>query len=129
MPLGRSVARFNRRVTNHITGPLAPVLPGFGVIIHTGRTSGAEYRTPVTVFRDDDGYVVALTYGARADWVRNVLTAGGCELATRGRRITLREPEIVTGDRAPTLPLPVRLVLRDIKVTEYLRLRDARPGR
>lgn len=27
------------------------------------------------------------TYGAGADWVRNVLTAGACKLITRGRRM------------------------------------------
>jgi hypothetical protein len=55
MPLPRSVARFNRRVTNQITGPLAPYAPGFGVIIHTGRKSGRQNRTPVNVFRSPGG--------------------------------------------------------------------------
>jgi hypothetical protein len=49
--LGRHVARFNPRVTNRITRPLARWLPGFGVVEHAGRRSGRRYRTPVNVFR------------------------------------------------------------------------------
>ena len=44
------LARFNKHVTNRITGPLAPNLPGFGVVIHPGRKSQRTYRTPVNVF-------------------------------------------------------------------------------
>jgi deazaflavin-dependent oxidoreductase (nitroreductase family) len=80
------MARFNRQVLNHLTRPLASHLPGFGVIIHHGRRSGRTYETPVNVFRRSDSYV-ALTYGAGADWVRNVLTAGVCELITHSRRV------------------------------------------
>ena len=86
MPLSRRVARFNRLVTNPIIGTLAPWLPGFGVIFHRGRTTGRSYHNPVNVFRRSDGYVVALGYGSHADWVKNVLAAGECDLVSRGRR-------------------------------------------
>ena len=85
MPLPRSIARVNRRVTNRLLGGLAQRLPGFGVVVHKGRTSGRQYRTPVNVFRRGDRYIIALTYGPNADWVRNVLADGGCTLETRGR--------------------------------------------
>jgi deazaflavin-dependent oxidoreductase (nitroreductase family) len=123
--LGRRVAHFNRRVTNRITGPLAPWLWGFGVIVHVGRSSGREYRTPVNVFRDDGRYVVALTYGPGADWVRNVLAAGGCELITRGRRHRLTAPEIVHDEARSRVPMPVRVPLRLLKVADFLLLSDA----
>ncbi|MGH7129463.1 MAG: nitroreductase family deazaflavin-dependent oxidoreductase, partial [Planctomycetaceae bacterium] len=84
MPLSRRVARFNRVVTNRTIGRLAPRMPGFGVVHHKGRRSGREYRTPVNIFRRPDGCVIALTYGRGADWVRNVLAAGECDLLTRG---------------------------------------------
>ena len=74
--LGRRMARFNRQVLNHLMRPVARYLPGFGVVIHRGRRSGRIYETPVNVFRRGDGYVVALTYGAGADWVKNVLSRG-----------------------------------------------------
>ncbi len=59
--LRRRIAHFNRRFTNPVLQPLAARLPGFGVVVHTGRKSGREYRTPVNVFREPDGYVIALT--------------------------------------------------------------------
>ena len=93
--LAKKIAHFNKRVTNRLTRPLAPHLPGFGVVLHTGRTSGRRYETPVNVFRHGDGFVIALTYGAQADWAQNVLAAGGCGLITRGQRYHLSDPEIV----------------------------------
>jgi deazaflavin-dependent oxidoreductase (nitroreductase family) len=118
--LGRRVAHFNRRVTNRITGPLAPWLPGFGVVVHVGRTSGREYRTPVNIFRDRGGYCIALTYGPGADWVRNVLAAGRCTLLTRGRRFELTAPHVVHDESRRRAPPPVRAVLRLLKVDEFL---------
>ena len=55
MPLPRWLARFNRRVTNRLFGPVAPRLPGFGVVVHTGRKTHRPYRTPMNVFRCADG--------------------------------------------------------------------------
>jgi deazaflavin-dependent oxidoreductase (nitroreductase family) len=78
-----------------LTRPLARRLPGFGVVVHRGRKSGRRFQTPVNVFETSGGYVIALTYGADSDWVKNVLAAGGCELITRGRCRQLTSPEIV----------------------------------
>jgi deazaflavin-dependent oxidoreductase (nitroreductase family) len=124
-PLGRRVAHFNRRVTNRITGPLAPWLPGFGVIVHVGRRSRREYRTPVNVFRHDGRYVVALTYGPQADWARNVLAAGGCDLITRRARHHLVAPELVHDEARGRVPFPVRVPLRLLNVADFLLLTEA----
>jgi deazaflavin-dependent oxidoreductase (nitroreductase family) len=123
--LGRRIARFNRRVTNRITGPLAPWLPGFGVIVHVGRTSGREYRTPVNVFHNDGLRVVALTYGSDADWVKNVLAAGGCALITRGTRHTLTQPRLVHDETRTRVPRAVRVPLRLLGVADFLLLSEA----
>jgi deazaflavin-dependent oxidoreductase (nitroreductase family) len=120
--LGRRMAHFNRRVTNRLTRPLARRLPGFGVVVHLGRNSGHEFQTPVNVFNAPRGYMIALTYGAESDWVKNVVAAGGCELITRGRRRQLTSPEIVRDDRQPPVPRTVRPLLRFMRVTEFLRL-------
>src|SRR5262249_1174805 len=85
MPSPRRVARWNKAGLNRITRPAAPWMPGFGLVVHRGRRSGREYQTPVNVFPADDGFIIALTYGADTDWVKNVQAAGGCELRTRGR--------------------------------------------
>jgi deazaflavin-dependent oxidoreductase (nitroreductase family) len=122
MAFGRRMAAVNRRVTNRAIRPLAPRLPGFGVIVHTGRRSGRTYRTPVNVFRIPGGYVVALTYGADSEWVRNVVAAGGCELETRGRRQHLEHPEFLHDEMRSPVPPPVRPMLRLLRLADFLQL-------
>lgn len=127
MPAPRSIARFNRRVTNRAFLRVAGHLPGFAIVRHVGRRSGRAYRTPVNAFRARGGYVVALTYGSGSDWVRNVLAAGSCELQTRGRRPRLAQPRVGTDRSVGWAPLPVRLVLRLTRTYEYMELsEDAR---
>jgi deazaflavin-dependent oxidoreductase (nitroreductase family) len=122
MPLPRGLAAFNRRVTNRITGPFAGRLPGFGVVVHRGRRSHREYRTPVNAFVAAGGYVVALTYGKDSDWIKNVLAAGGCELVTRGRTVRLTAPELFHDERQQHVPRPVRRILRALGVSDFMRL-------
>ena len=122
MPLPSWLARFNRAVTNRVTGLVAGHLPGFGVVVHIGRRSGRRYRTPVNAFRRPDGYVIALTYGEVADWIRNVMTAGGCELERRGRLVALANPRVIVDQRAGLVPVSVRPILRLIGVDHFLEL-------
>jgi deazaflavin-dependent oxidoreductase (nitroreductase family) len=122
MPLPRCVARFNRRVTNRLIGPLAPVLPHFAVVVHTGRRTHQSYRTPVNVFRRPGGYVIALTYGPNADWVRNVLASGGCELETGGRRLRLTRPRLIHDEQRRAVPAPLRLIGGLGNVSDFLDL-------
>jgi len=122
MPLPMALARFNRRVTNRLTGTFAGRLPGFGIVEHRGRTSGRTYRTPINVSRRPGGYVVALTYGPDAQWVRNVLAAGGAVLETGGRRHQLRNPRLVRDPRRRPVPPPVRAVLGLVNVDAFLLL-------
>ena len=123
MPLPRALARLNRRVTNRVAGPLARRLPLFGVVTHPGRRSGREYTTPVNVFRVPGWYVIALTYGPDSEWTKNVLAAGGCWLETRGRRVRLAGPRLVTDESRRLVPVPVRPVLRALGVAQFLLLR------
>ncbi|HEY7068268.1 MAG TPA: nitroreductase family deazaflavin-dependent oxidoreductase [Chloroflexota bacterium] len=124
MPLPRALARFNRRVTNRffMRRPAWLRPPGFAVVVHRGRVSGREYRTPISAFRRRGGYVVALTYGPRAEWVRNVLAAGGCGLERHGRRLRLTNPRVVRDPARRLVPLPVRLVLRLLSADHFLLL-------
>lgn len=125
MPIPRAVAKVNRVVSNRVLGPLARVLPAFGVIEHVGRKSGRVYRTPVNVFRSPGGYTVALTYGKESDWVQNVLAAGDCILETRGRKVRLTAPRLYHDEQRRAVPWPVRLVLGRINVSDFLELRLA----
>ena len=123
MPIPRVVARFNRHVTDPLARLLAGWLPPFAVVLHRGRRSGREYRTPVWAFRTDDGFVVALTYGAESEWVRNVVKAGGCTLLRTGKLIRMVNPRVVADPGAMKLvPLIVRGPLLLMSVTEFLRL-------
>jgi deazaflavin-dependent oxidoreductase (nitroreductase family) len=122
MPAGRQMARLNRSVTNHILGPLAPHVPGMGVVIHRGRKTGRQYRTPVLVFRRGDRYVIALTYGPETDWVKNVLAAGGCTLETRGRTVTLTQPRLFHDEQRRAMPPVIRHMLAVGHVFDFLEL-------
>jgi deazaflavin-dependent oxidoreductase (nitroreductase family) len=123
MPLPRRLARFNRVATNRVLGPLARRLPGFAVVIHTGRRSGQTYRTPVNLFTRGDDYIIAITYGPESQWVHNVLAAGGADVETRGRRLILAEPEVVRDPAQSLVPKPVRVPLRLAKVDAFMVLK------
>ncbi len=116
------MATFNRHVTNRLLGGAATCLPGFGVVVHVGRRSGRPYRTPVNVFRTPNGYLFTLTYGSQAEWVKNVVHAGGCELMTRGRTERLGNPRLYRDDRRTRVPTPVRMGLGLGHVSEFLEL-------
>jgi deazaflavin-dependent oxidoreductase (nitroreductase family) len=123
MPFPRALARLNKAGLNRLTRHTAPLTPGMGVVVHTGRRSGRRYETPVNVFRTADGYQFALTYGPGCDWVRNVLAAGGCELKTRGRAVRLTEPRVFRDQtRAGIRPLE-RQALRVMGVADFLSMR------
>jgi len=131
MPAPRPLARFYRRATNRVIGPLAARLPGFGRVVHRGRVTQREYRTPVNVFRHDGRYVIALTYGPDSHWVRNALAAGGCTLEVRGRTVRLIEPRLVHDERRRAVPAPIRVALGLLDVSDFLALRRddrSRPG-
>jgi deazaflavin-dependent oxidoreductase (nitroreductase family) len=121
----RQVAAFHRAVTNRITSRFADRLPGFGIVISVGRKSGSLYRTPVNVFRELGGFLIALTYGRDSGWVKNVLAAGGCRLETRRVTYQLSAPVIVHDPSRQRFPLIVRTVLGLINANDYLQLSDA----
>src|SRR5918999_6188583 len=121
MPLPRALARFNRVVTNRILGHLAFVTPPFAIVVHRGRRSGREYKTLVWAFRSEQGFLIALTYGSRSEWVKNVLADGGATLITRQGRRDLVHPRIVHGDEGlQAMPLFIRPALRILSVDDYL---------
>jgi hypothetical protein len=66
--------------------------------------------------------VIALTYGADAEWVRNVLASGGCVLETRGRSVQLTRPRIFHDPHRHLVPAPVRVPLRLLDVADFLEL-------
>ncbi len=121
MPAPRWVARANKAGLNRVTKFIAPWAPGWAVVVHHGRKSGKTFRTPLWAFRRQDGFVIALTYGPEADWVRNVISAGGCELETRRRRYQVGDPRVYRDENATDMPAFIRFMLRRvIKAPEFL---------
>jgi deazaflavin-dependent oxidoreductase (nitroreductase family) len=127
--MARTRMSFLKPFTTHVFNPFARRfagwLPWFGILSYRGRKSGKPYRTPINVFRRDNEYIFALTYGSDVHWVKNVLAAGGCDIRTRGRDIRLGEPELIVDPKRRLMPFPVRLVLGLDAVTEFLRMRAA----
>ena len=122
MPFPRWVARFNKRYTNRFLEPVVRRSSGFAVVHHVGRTSGRAYTTPVNVFECADRFVIALTYGPTADWVRNV-EAGPASIELGGTTNKIDAHEIVGRPEVWTcLPAFVRLALRILTVRHFCRL-------
>jgi deazaflavin-dependent oxidoreductase (nitroreductase family) len=119
---------FTMRFVNPLTIRVAGHLPAFGILGYVGRRTGRRYRIPMNVFRTPDGgWVLALTYGADVDWVKNVLAAGICDLRTRGRDFQLVDPKLVHDPERRLMPEPVRTFLGLMNVEHFLRLRTAPP--
>jgi deazaflavin-dependent oxidoreductase (nitroreductase family) len=119
------------RALNPIMLPLAGKRwnPIFAVAEHRGRNSGRQYATPVAARRIDDGFVIALAFGAQVEWYRNLVAAQGGTIRWRGRAYRVGAPERI--DMATALRafmLIQRLALRIARVDGYVRVRDAEPG-
>jgi hypothetical protein len=81
----------------------------------------------MNLFRHGDTYVFALTYGADVQWVRNVLAAGEADALIRRHTVHLVEPEVFVDPWRRMVPFPVRQFLAFARVTEFLRMRVAKP--
>ena len=123
MPIPARVARWNKVGLNRVVRHVAPWMPGLGLVVHRGRRSGRSYQTPVNTFPTEDGFVIALTYGAdNTEWVKNVQAAGGCELRTRGRVLQVDSPRVYHDETRHGIRAPHRYVLRLIGVADFLSL-------
>jgi deazaflavin-dependent oxidoreductase (nitroreductase family) len=126
--LADRLARFNRRLPNRVIRTFAGRrLSPVALMVHQGRRSGRQYRTPVMPLPLGDGFLVSLPYGPERDWVRNVLAAGRCTLQRGGRRFELADPRLLdAAGAAPLLPAALRPALRVVPGIRFLRLSRAR---
>jgi deazaflavin-dependent oxidoreductase (nitroreductase family) len=125
MPFPRWVARVNLYATNRILAPFASRAPGMGIVVHVGRKSHREYRTPVMVFRRNNDFIIALTYGRDSQWVQNVLAANGCQLETRKQTLQMSHPRIECDEQRRDMPRFVRFFLGILNVSDFLTLTAA----
>jgi deazaflavin-dependent oxidoreductase (nitroreductase family) len=72
------------------------------VVRHVGRRSGRTYQTPVTAARHDDTFLIALPYGKRTDWLKNVLAKGSATIVANGNAYQVDRPEVLPMAQATT---------------------------
>ena len=120
-----AVRRFNRDVTNPHAMETAGT-PGAwaSVIRHVGRTTGQPRETPVRAAATDDGFLIALPYGTRADWLKNVLASGTATIVDEGTTYQVDRPEVVAmADVSSQFPPSDRRNLSRFAVDECLHVR------
>ncbi|MEZ0385366.1 MULTISPECIES: nitroreductase family deazaflavin-dependent oxidoreductase [Mycobacteriaceae] len=116
-------ARFNRVVTNPLFRPISGFVPMWSIIEHTGRRSGATYRTPVSMFHTAGGVAVLLPYGTGRDWVKNLRAANGGRAKMGGKTFAVTNPRVVpTAEAAGLLKSPWRQLLGRVGVAHTLLL-------
>jgi len=99
------------------------------VIRHRGRTSGRPYETPVGVVATDDGFLIALMYGSRTNWLQNVLASGSATIVHEGQTFAVDQPEII-----PMQAVAARFTSSDqqgfrvLRVDQALRVRRVEPA-
>ena len=103
----RGPVRSTLRWLTRVTRPLAlrsagKEGSGTSVVRHVGRRSGRLYQTPVLAVEHDDGFLIALPYGERTDWLKNVLAKGSATLVSGGRTYEVDEPEVIPMAEATT---------------------------
>jgi deazaflavin-dependent oxidoreductase (nitroreductase family) len=65
------------------------------VVRHIGRRSGRSYETPVVAVEHDDNFLIALPYGRRTDWAKNVLAGGATSVMTHGQPYEVDQPQVI----------------------------------
>ena len=96
------------------------------IVRHRGRISGTQYETPVGVVADGDAFLVALPYGSRAQWLRNVLASGSATLVHEGTTCSVDRPELIAlATVADRFPASDQRLFRWLRVEDCLRLRNA----
>lgn len=120
-----TVRRFNRAFGNPYQMKRAGTPGAYASVIrHVGRKTGRSYATPVVPFATDDGFVIALPYGSRADWLKNVLASGSATIVHEGNTYRVDQPELVpTAEAAPYMPAKEQRGLRRFAVDRCLRVR------
>jgi len=96
------------------------------VIRHSGRKSGRAYETPVDAVPVEGAFLIALPYGSRANWLRNVLAGGSATILHQGVAHAVDHPELLPMPEVDTHFSPAdRRGFRLLGIDECLRVRIA----
>ena len=112
--LPKRIRIFNKYVTNRVLRGFTSFSHGpFAIIRHVGRRSGKPYETVIWVWRLEEGFVIALTYGREVNWYRNILAAGGGTVYWHHRVYAVGKPELIDANTAlRAFPAAFRLIFR-----------------
>ena len=124
------IRTFNKYVTNRVLRGFANRSHGpFAIIRHVGRRSGKPYETVIMVWPTGEGFVMALTYGPKVDWYRNMLAAGGGTVFWHRRVYAVGKPEPIDAKTAlPVFPTPFRQALGRIGLQDFVRVKIIEPS-
>ena len=129
-PVQDRVRRFARDVGNpRVLETAGQAGAGIAIIRHVGRTSGTVYETPLEAVATEDGFALALPYGTRPDWLKNVLAAGSAVIVRDGAEYPVDRPELVpfaVGN--PYFSRSNQLTHRLFGVDEFMLLRREEPA-
>jgi deazaflavin-dependent oxidoreductase (nitroreductase family) len=94
-----SVQTTLRKLTQ-VTRPLAMRSAGkensnTSIVIHVGRHSGRTFETPVVAVQHDESFLIALPYGKRTDWMKNVLASGQATVVSHGQTYGVDQPQVI----------------------------------
>lgn len=111
---------FCKKVMNPIQMRSAGTPGAYAAIVrHRGRVSGTEYETPVGAVADGDDFFIALPYGSRTQWLRNVLAAGSATLVHEGTTYHVDRPALI-----PLASVANRFSASDQAMFPWLRVED-----
>lgn len=108
-PVRRLLQGYNN-MTRKISGTQRS---SWGLVTHVGRCSGRSYQTSLGTYPYGDGFLLPLGYGIHTDWYRNIMAAGACTLAWKGRTYQLERPELISGPEVMgSWPIRDRILLQ-----------------
>jgi hypothetical protein len=97
----------------------------FALVRHVGRRSGKSYETPIIVMPMGEDFVIALTYGPKVDWYRNLQAAGQGTLLWHGRAYPIGKSESMDRTLALSAFSPLqRFILRFVGLQHFVRVKS-----
>ena len=120
-----------RRVTRAVN-PIGKAMAGhrwfklYGLLVHTGRKSGQEYRIAIVVRPFEDGFVIPVPFGPATQWAKNVIAAGGATVIWNGRTYRVTDPRLIDAEAAgPSLSGAQRAAAGRVGIATYMQVRIA----
>jgi len=114
----------NKHLTNKVLIHIAGRKFGhFAILSHTGRRTGKIYQTPIIAEPIEGGFVIALTYGKKVDWLANVLAMGSCDLYWKEKAYHLVDPVFIDREAGlEAFPSLLTRMLKRAEIEHFLRL-------